>query len=286
MTDSRSSVHPLLTDTVLSQLSDLCQRAGEGILSIYHQAGDIVVEHKDDHSPLTQADKLSHHILVEGLRQIAPDVPILSEEGKLPSFDERRQWCDYWLVDPLDGTKEFVSRNGEFTVNVALVSEGTPIMGVVHSPVLACTYAGGRSLGATKIIKGEVCAIHTRALVNEGTRRSSIAVVASRRHGVEALAAIELALASCYPTVYNKAMGSSLKFCLIAEGQADLYIRMAPTSEWDTAAAQAILEAAGGAVLNPLFMPLRYNQQESVLNPHFVAVGDLNENWRKIISLQ
>lgn len=250
---------------MLTQVKKMVIEAGEKILSVYGQE-DICVDLKSDDSPVTQADKVAHQFLDAELAKLQVG-PILSEEGAEIPWTERSAWTRYWLVDPLDGTKEFIKRNGEFTVNVALVENGEPILGVVYAPVLGVCYTGEKASGAyVETIKdGEVRPIKPSPCpqANNPWR-----IVGSRSHSskdfdrfVEKLSNFELV-----------AVGSSLKFCMVADGQADLYPRLTPTCEWDTAAAQAVLEAAGGCVLElESKAPLRYNQKESLLNPYFIA---------------
>ncbi|MGH8211982.1 MAG: 3'(2'),5'-bisphosphate nucleotidase CysQ [Rhodanobacteraceae bacterium] len=249
----------------------LARRAGAAILEIY--AGTFAVEHKGDDSPLTAADMASHRIIVEGLHALTPDIPVLSEESAGIPWDERRGWNRYWLVDPLDGTREFIKRNGEFTVNIALVEEHSPVLGVVLAPVTGDLYFGVRDEGAflERAPGAMPQPIETRAA-------SGMPVVAgSRSHAQERTGAM-LANLGEHRMV---SMGSSLKFCLVARGEADLYLRLGPTSEWDTGAAQCVLAEAGGAVLDMRGEPLRYNTKESLLNPEFVAVGDPSVDWLK-----
>ncbi len=248
---------------------DLAHQAGEEILTVYD--GDFAVQHKEDDSPLTAADLASHRLIVAGLRALTPQLPILSEESLPPDFATRAAWPRYWLIDPLDGTKEFVKRSGEFTVNIALIDEHRPRLGVVYTPVLRLTYAGAQGVGAFKQQgDAERQSIRVRPLP-----AGPVTVVGSRSHGTEALNAY---LERLGPHQL-RSMGSSLKFCLVAEGAADLYPRLGPTSEWDTAAAQAVVEAAGGQVTDLTRKPLRYNTKESLLNPHFLVFGDANRDW-------
>lgn len=262
----------------------LCRRAGEAILQVYsRQQGFEVVTKKDD-SPVTEADLAAHDVLAQGLVNLLPGVPVLSEESVIPDFAERQSWDRYWLIDPLDGTKEFISRNGEFTVNVALVEDGVPILGVVHVPVLDITYLGAVGLGATKQHAGSSQAIRVRSIASRQSKQLPVELVASRRHGAEAVDRLVGKVSKALGPVKTKSMGSSLKLCLVAEGEADLYPRLAPTSEWDTAAAQAVVEAAGGAVVDSSFKALRYNSQEELLNPFFYVIGDRNYDWRGLLS--
>ena len=262
---------------LMQALVDHARAAGSAILEIYDR-DDFSVTTKNDESPLTEADLASHRILMSSLRASMPDVPILSEESEMPAFDERRSWHTYFLIDPLDGTKEFINRNGEFTVNIALIQDGMAVMGVVHVPVTGQTYTGmvasGRRVAHLVDADDQATEIRTRSL-----RRGTLGVVGSRRHGSEALAAMVTRLQEEFDDVEFLSMGSSLKLCLIAEGKADFYPRVAPTCEWDTAAAQAVVEAAGGCVVDNSLELLRYNQKDDILNPHFFVVGDTDGNW-------
>ncbi|WP_421224106.1 3'(2'),5'-bisphosphate nucleotidase CysQ [Aeromonas enteropelogenes] len=249
----------------IAEIELVARAAGEAIMAIYSQP--FAVEYKSDESPLTAADKGAHEVIVRALARLTPDIPVLSEESGPQVMAERLGWRRYWLVDPLDGTKEFVSRNGEFTVNIALIEEGAPRWGLVYAPVLDKLWYGGKGLGAWCIADGRREAIQTRPH-REG---SPWRVVGSRNHlsreTLDYLARFgdmergEIELVS---------MGSSLKFCIIAEGGAELYPRLAPTCEWDTGAAQAVLEGAGGSVTRLDGEPLVYNKPD-ILNPWFVA---------------
>lgn len=273
-------IDKIITEALLEKVKAFCREAGAAILSIYDSKNEISVELKKDDTPLTLADLQAHRVLVKGLQDCIPGTPILSEESDLPPYDERRTWPLYWLIDPLDGTKEFLSRNGEFTVNVALIFQGNPVLGVVHVPVSGETYLGARGIGAYKVLNGLPEAIAVRQVL----AHREIAIVASRRHGAEKVEKIADKLRSTGASVEVVSVGSSLKFCLIAEGKADLYPRIGPTSEWDTAAAQAILEAAGGSVVDTVLSPLLYNQKENILNTSFYAMGDKNYDWRAVLS--
>lgn len=247
----------------------LAREAGDAILAVY--ARDFSVETKDDDSPLTQADLASHRIIVEGLRRLAPDIPVLSEEDADIPWSVRRQWTRHWLVDPLDGTREFVKKNGEFTVNIALIEDGRPVLGVVFAPVTDYLLHAEAGVGAFLRERGQDIVLQTRRPAT-----SPLRVAASRSHLDERTAA---ALARMGETERH-GLGSSLKFCRIAEGSIDVYPRFGPTSEWDTAAAQCVLEAAGGAVLRLDGTPLDYNRKENILNPFFIALGDTSLPWR------
>jgi 3'(2'), 5'-bisphosphate nucleotidase len=250
---------------VLDSVIDIARRAGREILDVY--GTDFEARAKADNSPLTEADLRAHRLIVAALSQLEPRIPVLSEESAEIPFAERSGWARYWLVDPLDGTKEFVSRNGEFTVNIALIDGHRPAMGVVHIPVSDTTYSGIPGQGAWR-------EANDRGRLPIGVRRvrrPPLRVVGSRSHGNPAL---ESALAALGPHEL-KAAGSSIKLCMVAEGSADLYPRLGPTSEWDIAAGQAVVEAAGGQVVRIQDgNALRYNERESLLNPDFLAYGD------------
>ncbi len=258
----------------------IAMRAAEGILAVYADPQHAAAQLKADHSPVTLADLRAHALILQALQALTPELPVLSEEGALPPFTERRRWQEYWLVDPLDGTREFLSRNGEFTVNIALIREGIPVLGVVQAPVSGNCWMGIPGLGAWKSAAGSQWqAIHTAPL-----NPSLLRVLGSRRHGGDALQALLTRLRPHFTQLSLSTAGSSLKFCLLAEGLADFYPRLAPTSEWDTAAAQAVLEAAGGAVWQEDLQPLRCNRGESLTNPSFLAVGDATADWRRLLA--
>jgi len=272
-----------VNEHLLETLVSLCEKAGLAILDIYNQETELKVEIKDDNSPVTAADLAAHKVLEAALPNMLKGVPLLSEEGNLPAWEERKQWRTYWIIDPLDGTKEFINRNGEFTVNVALIHEGKPIMGVVHVPVSGVSYSGIQTeacSGAWKISGSEKQAISTRSVEGLSSEAGKpFVLVASRRHGAEEVDALIKKLEKKFGQLQTSSMGSSLKLCLVAEGKADLYPRLALTSEWDTAAAQAVVEAAGGQVLTYGLDIMKYNAKEDILNPWFYVVGDPCWPW-------
>ena len=255
---------------LLPAVLSIAQSAGAAILEVY-QRNDHGLTHKPDASPLTAADLAAHALIDAGLRALRPTLPVLSEEAAAIAWEERRCWTHYWLVDPLDGTKEFLRRNGEFTVNIALIAHGVPVLGVVHVPLLGTSYVGVQGLGAWKLGKGQCSSVKVRPLPGP---EAALRVVASRTHRGEQLDAWLDRVRQRFAAVELVSMGSSLKICLVAEGQADLYPRLAPTAAWDTAAAQAVLEAAGGSLLDDTGKILRYNARAELLNPLFFAIAD------------
>ena len=258
----------------IGPICQLAKDAGNAILSIYNTEFDIKT--KSDNSPLTQADLTSHKIIEKGLKKLSPEIPIISEEQGLTEFNIRKKWKRYWLIDPLDGTKEFVKKNGEFTVNIALIEENKPIFGVVHGPVIEKTYVGCIGIGSFIInADGKEKKIHIASKSSK-----PIKVVGSRSHRGNSLDALENKLGK----LNILPMGSSLKFCIVAEGRADIYPRLGPTSEWDTGAAQAVVEQAGGVVLRLDGSPLSYNEKDDILNPYFLVAGPMDKEWLKLIN--
>ncbi|ERS87037.1 3'-5'-bisphosphate nucleotidase [Marinobacter sp. C1S70] len=249
--------------SILPDVIKIADEASEKVLHIYQS--DFKVSYKDDHSPITAADIASHDIIVKGLRNISRDIPILSEEGAEIPWEERKKWRRFWLIDPIDGTKDFTQRTGEFTVNIAMIEDGEPVMGVVTAPALKEAFWGIKGEGAH--MRDRTGRVHR---IRVAEPKDTLRVVASKNHLNEETRTFIEALGS-HETVQA---GSSLKFCRIAEGHADIYPRMGPTSEWDTAAAHAVLVAAGGKVQTPEGQPLVYGK-ENILNPNFIAAG----NW-------
>lgn len=261
-------------DVLARQVGEIAVRAAAAILDVYES--DFAVTCKDDRSPLTAADLAANRVIVDALRALTPDLPVLSEESAAVAWPERSRWLRYWLVDPLDGTREFVKRNGEFTVNIALIDDHRPVLGVVQVPVsgeLACAWEGGGTWISDRA-GGKARRVATRS------RALPLVVAGSRSHGSEHEAGLLARLGPCA----KLPLGSSLKFLRIAAADADLYLRLGPTSEWDTAAGQCVLEQAGGAVLDFSGRPLRYNTRDSLLNPDFFAVGDRLADWSALIA--
>jgi 3'(2'), 5'-bisphosphate nucleotidase len=257
---------------LLNGVVEIAISAGNAILEIYNgHADQVAATEKSDNSPLTAADLASHHLIVKALAQIS-DLPILSEESASIPWPQRKTWQRYWLIDPLDGTKEFIKRNGEFTVNIALIEDHRAVLGVVVAPVLQRLWFAAEGLGAMHQEYGQAAVpIH----VAKRDPANPWRVVGSRSHGSDSMADFVKYLGS----VELVSMGSSLKLCLVAEGAADLYPRLAPTSEWDTAAAQCVVEQAGGQVVTEQLQALLYNSKENILNPHFIACATLDTAW-------
>lgn len=254
---------------LLQRVVEIAAAAGREIMEVYGRSYNI--EQKDDRSPLTEADMAAHHVIVAGLAALEPRLPVLSEEEADISHAERARWREYWLVDPLDGTREFIKRNGEFTVNIALIRDHRPVMGVITVPVTGVCYYASAGRGAYRQRPGEA-AEPIRARRWDGGR---IVIAGSRSHNDPSFDRF-LEQFDDYEMI---SMGSSLKSCLVAEGKADVYLRLGPTSEWDTAAAQCVVEEAGGRVLDLELAPLRYNTKESLLNPFFIVCGAGECDW-------
>lgn len=258
---------------LLDPATTIAIEAGRRIMAIYDSA-DFGVAYKDDESPLTLADLAAHRYIVAELAALAPEIPVLSEEDADIAYPIRRDWNRYWLVDPLDGTKEFIKKNGDFTVNIALVENGVSVLGVVHAPALEVSYVASVGVGSLEIRNGVKTHIRTRPKASIPT------LVVSRSHKD---AKLEAFLAGV-PEHEAVSKGSSLKFCQVAAGEADLYPRTGLTSEWDTAAGQCVVEQAGGVVLElPGLTPMRYNQKASLLNPLFAVIGDTGYDWTPLL---
>jgi 3'(2'), 5'-bisphosphate nucleotidase len=276
MGDLQQWVQPLLS---------LCRTAGDAICEYYYAAvaGDHTAKHDD--SPLTHADLAAHHILSSGLNALDAALPVLSEESTPAHISQRRQWHRYWLVDPLDGTKEFLARTGEFTINIALIDDHRPVLGVLYLPLEKIAYVGIPGVLAqcySDAGAGEwsVTALATRHLQSGG----ELTVLASRRHRDPRFIACLEWLAQHWGPLSRSDMGSALKFCRMAEGYGDFYPRFSPCCEWDTAAGQAVLEAAGGCLLGLDGAPLRYNRSDSLYSPPFYAIADrVHPLWSKLL---
>lgn len=271
---------PMLIDgDIRESVIALANRAAAEIMAVYDRpgtAGGFDVVRKADDSPLTEADLASHRCIVEGLQALTPEIPVLSEESAHEiAWEQRKAWTRLWLVDPLDGTREFVKRNGEFTVNIALIEDGVAVFGVIQAPATGELWWGDLAHGAYRRNPAGEIALETRVPALPPLR-----VAASRSHRDARTEAFMARMAAQVGEIEAVGVGSSLKFCKVAEGAIDIYPRFAPTSEWDTAAGQCIVEAAGGRVLDPRERPFRYNQRETLLNGDFVALGDMRLPWR------
>lgn len=258
---------------LLPEVCRLAEAAGRAILPFYRQES-LQVELKADASPLTEADLAAHRLLLEGLQELTPTIPVLSEEAGGIPYWERQQWQQFWLVDPLDGTREFLEGNGQFTVNIALVEAGIPILGVVHAPALGLTYRAAQKLGA---YRGD------EPIWSRPPAQPPLQVVASRSHKDTETERFLERLQRRYGLLEVKSVGSALKFCLVAEGSAHLYPRFGPTLEWDTAAAQCLVEQAGGSVTDLQGDPLRYNKPDLRNPPFIVTAAGAAYLWQGLI---
>ncbi|MFT0867725.1 3'(2'),5'-bisphosphate nucleotidase CysQ [Pseudomonas sp. CAM1A] len=261
---------------LMERVVKLALLAGEATLPFWR--ADVAVSNKADDSPVTAADLAAHRVIADGLQALAPQIPVLSEEDCEIPLTTRAGWQRWWLVDPLDGTKEFIAGSEEFTVNIALIENGEVVFGVVAMPTNGRCYFGGREFGAWKAERNEEAQpIQVR---NAPPAQERFTVVASRRHSSPEQEALLAGLGNAVGELELANIGSSLKFCLLAEGSADCYPRLAPTSQWDTAAAQGVLEGAGGEVIGLDGLPFRYPPRESLLNPFFLALPRAAE-WRQ-----
>ena len=260
-------------EKLMDRLLELAEDTARQILAVYRS--DYAVHEKADHTPVTEADLLAHGALVKGLERIAPGVPVISEEAPPIAFSERRQWQEYWLVDPRDGTREFIRGSGEFGINIALIRAGEPVAGLVHVPVSGTSFYAWRGGGAfRRPTDGPSRALHVRS------HRTEVPVVAVSRSRRGLRLQRFLHNLGPHETI---TLGSSLKSCLVAEGRADVYPSFGPTSEWDTAATQCILEESGGRITDLTMRPLRYNTRETLRNPPFFAFGEPTRDWAKYI---
>ncbi len=256
----------------LTDVIAIAKHAGHEILKVYQREGEVDFKLKPDDSPITEADLISHDIINSGLAQLTPDLPVLSEEGVDVPFNERKEWQQYWLVDPLDGTNEFINRTGQFTVNIALIDKHDSVLGVSYAPERDVCYFACRGQGAFREDSdGKLTKLNPKAIGNEPIR-----IVVSKMLGASKLHPF-LSQFKPHKLIY---FGGSLKLCLVAEGAADIYPRLGCNCEWDTAAGQCIVEEAGGMMVDLMFNPLRYNTKESLYVPHFFVAGDSSYNWQ------
>lgn len=251
----------------IQKINSIAKKAGDEIMKIYQQ--DFDVDYKKDNSPLTKADIHSNEVIIKNLENLYPDIPVLSEENNEIPYKTRKNWEYFWLIDPLDGTKEFVKENGKFTVNIALIYKNTPILGVIYAPALNLLYYAQKDRGA---FKQEENKIPQRLPIYHHTLNDNLKVIVSKSHYNQKTREFVNNLKNQYKKIEFISIGSSLKFCLIAEGKADIYPRLAPTMEWDVAAGQVIIEQSGGRVVNfNNKTPLNYNK-ENLFSPWFIGL--------------
>ncbi|WP_028112682.1 3'(2'),5'-bisphosphate nucleotidase CysQ [Ferrimonas kyonanensis] len=263
-------------NTLLEPVIEIARQAGEQIRTIYEH-GHYQEITKSDNTPVTSADLAAHELIVAALTKLAPEIPILSEEDADIPLSDRQGWGRYWLIDPLDGTQEFIAGSGDFAVNIALIDNHVPVMGVVYAPISQVCYFAVQGMGAFKRANGVNSAIHSRE-ASQVDKEMVIAV--SRRQRLEAVTDL-LEPGRNYRFV---PFGSaSLKSCMVAEGEADVYLRLGPTGEWDTGASQCIVEQAGGRILDIDLQPLSYNERESLENPNYLVMGAPTLPWREIL---
>ncbi len=267
------SQHSNKYSELLAPVKAIAHQAGDAIMQIYQ--GHYCVEQKSDDSPVTEADYAAHEIISTALAELTPGWPVLSEEGEVVGFEERRQWQRYWLVDPLDGTREFIKCNGEFTVNIALIENQRSVMGVIQVPVNRDCYSAVAGGGAFF----EAGGMNLEPIQARQWDGGSITIAGSRSHRMP----VFCNFLEFFDDHRVLSLGSSLKSCYVAQGRADIYARFGPTSEWDTAAAQCILEEAGGQLTDMDLQPLRYNTKDSLLNPPFFSFGDPRHDWRDYV---
>jgi len=262
-------------DQLLTIAIETSKKAGVEVTKHY-QSGDYTAEMKEDNSPVTSADIAANDVLMAQLQLLTPDIPIISEEVGTVSLDKRKNWSRYWLLDPIDGTGEFILASGDFAVNIALIENGWPAIGVIHAPDKQVTYFAQKGLGAFKESGGKT----NKISVEPFDDKRKIKVAVSRRQKLNLMAQY---LSDDFDYEYIALGSCSLKNCLIAEGLADCYLRIGPTGEWDTGASQCILEQSGGRILDSEFNSLSYNQRDSLLNPDFISLGNSDIPWAKVI---
>jgi 3'(2'), 5'-bisphosphate nucleotidase len=268
-----------IDQNLVNDLVAIIKQANQAILTVYQQDKPLAIAHKADQSPVTQADRKAHAIIARELTKLTPQLPLISEEAELPSVAIRQQWRQYWLVDPLDGTKEFIATNGQFTTNIALIQDQQAVLGIVGVPVSGKIYLGGPHWPAVKLAADQWQPIKTRK-----TRQQILDVITSQRHQGEQMATCLTLLKQHFSQVKLCTAGSSLKICRLAEGLADFYPRLAPTCQWDTAAAHAVLSGAGGQLLDKDFNQLTYPVTAKLVNPDFYAIADPKFNWQALLN--
>ena len=261
----------------MPEVIELSRDVGQTIIKIYQSS--YQVHNKKDNTPVTCADLAANEQIVNKLSQLTPDLPVLSEESDEVSYQQRRNWETYWLVDPLDGTRAFIERSGEFSINIALIHRHYPVIGVIYSPVRQSCYYACAGYGAYRLENNN----EARALQVRSQCPEHPVIAGTRSSRSPELLAFLKNLQQQFGAYDMKFLGSSLKSCLVAEGKADLYVRLGPTSEWDTAAAQCIIEEAGGQITDLHMQRLSYNNKESLLNPHFFVFGDKKIHWDQFL---
>ncbi|MDO4697718.1 MAG: 3'(2'),5'-bisphosphate nucleotidase CysQ [Pasteurellaceae bacterium] len=263
-----------LTPQLLDRVLAIAQQAGEHLKRFYAQSVEIQI--KADETPVTEADLFVSQFVIEQLQQLTPDIPVLSEENCKVPFAERSQWQEYWIIDPLDGTQQFINRTDQFSVIIALVQRNRPVLGVIHAPMLGKTYYAVSGQGAFLTENGQI-----RRLLPI-CKKSDFLTPLQITIGTSSSQKILQSIKPLYQVEFIQYGSSSLKAGLVAEGKADCYIRLGDTGEWDTAAAEVLLAETGGAIFDTQFTPLSYNQRETLVNPHFVMVNCSNVNWQEI----
>lgn len=264
----------------LPAVIEIARSAGQLILDIYEKK-EYQEFTKSDETPVTSADIAAHKLIVEKLTDLTPDIPVLSEEAADISLDKRSQWSRYWLVDPLDGTQEFIARSGDFATIIALVENHKPVMGVVYAPVSGVTYYAYQDKGAWKIPDLSE-SVRIKSHQHDG-KPSPIAIAISRRQDINR---ITNRMSSGWNYDLVPLGSAALKACLVAEGAVDCYLRLGPTGEWDTAATQCIVEEAGGRILSTQLEPLSYNERDTLENPNFIVLGDESLPWNEILQVK
>ena len=260
-------------EKIILELLNIAIDSGTEILKIYEN--EIIVNSKEDKSPITQADIKSNNLIVNRLKKFDPNIPILSEES-LVEWENRKNWDKYWLIDPLDGTKEFINKNGEFTVNISLIKNNYPMFGIIYAPVKSLLYYGLKNYGSYKLkTNSNLISLSDFNKLNiNNEKKSKIRIIGSRSHSNKAF---QIWIENKFTSFELITIGSSLKFCILAEGKADIYPRLGPTSEWDIAAGHIILEEAGGKLKTIDNKDILYNTKEDILNPDFIAYGNLSK---------
>lgn len=260
---------------LLEPVKTIAREAGSILWQLY-QSGNFTEQQKSDSSPVTTADLAANAHIIAKLAALTPDIPILSEEMHLVPLEQRQQWQRYWLIDPMDGTQEFVARSGDFAVSIALVEQGWPALGVIYWPKEDLWYFAAHEQGAFKEHHGQ----RTKIQVHQHQPGEALRIAVSRRQARQPI--VDL-LKSTQQVTYIPLGSCSLKSCLVAEGKADCYLRLGPTGEWDTGAVQVIVEEAGGCILDSQFSPLSYNQRETLGNPDFMVIGQAAMSWQQLI---